>query len=270
MKRELWQEDFEERLAKAWPSFVKCRQRMFVEGPFLSTLLKRLEKPRVLDAATGIGCEATWLLTRGYDVTANEYCPVMRRMATEHASENGVRLRPFAYDWRDFDSCFRPDSFNVILLLGNSLCLLHKKADRVKVARNLFRVCTSGGLLVVDERNFRYIMDERSKILKGKFRYSRRVMYCGARILGHPTSISPRNVTFTYYEASTGSPVGRLDMYPFKEGELRSLFENVGFKCESLYSDLKKGTKKTADFYTYVFTKPLATSVVRNVSQAGK
>jgi hypothetical protein len=150
-------------------------------------------------------------------------------------------------------TAFGRESFDLTLLLGNSLCLLRQREDRELVAANLRAICPAGGAVVVDERNFRYLLSARAEILRGRFRYKRTVMYCGERIRGVPIAISDDNITFAYMESSTGTEMGRLDMYPFKTEELRSLFATSGFSRCDVYSDLAPGAQDDADFFTYVF-----------------
>jgi SAM-dependent methyltransferase len=228
---------------------------MKAEAPFLNQILNMYEVPRVLDAATGMGCETTWLLRRGIDVTSNEINPTMQRIAESYASSQGLCLRLRNHDWLYFDTEYEYDSFDITLLLGNSLCLVKSMVDREKVAANLWKICASGGIVVVDERNFRYIEGESQAILNGDFRYSGKYMYCGNLITAIPIKILPQEVTFAFRNGISNELIAEVDMYPFKRGEIRDLFENAGFKLHALYSDFQVGESDLADFFTYIFKK---------------
>lgn len=249
---ESWRAALERRLATGWPAFVDCERRLRLEGPFLLEVLGQ-RGLRVLDAAMGIGCEAVFLAREGYDVIGNEISPNLRTIATSRARKEGVRLTATRADWRNLGATFRPGEFDAALLLGNSLCLLREQRERRLAAEGLRLICKPGAAVVVDERNFGYILGNRRAILAGHFRYSGRVMYCGRTVRGVPVSIDDDCVRFVYRETAGGKAIGQLDMHPFRRGELVGLFHAAGFHEAKIYSDFVPGYRDSADFYTYVF-----------------
>jgi len=247
-----WKGNVSDELAKRWPEFVDCPKRLETLVPFLSNILAKYDTPKVLDAATGMGCEAVWLSEKGVDVIANEINEDLRLLTQKRAEERGLKLNIVSGDWRNLRNEFKEETFDLILLLGNSLCLLRKLRDREAAARNLRQVCKEGGSLIIDERNFPYMLFNRDRILEGQFRYNYKVMYCGKNIVGRPTQIEKDCVRFGYFDGDR--LVGTLDMHPFETGEITSLFLKAGFSAVVIYSDFKKGYDINCDFYTYVFT----------------
>ena len=243
----------EEHLARIWPTFVNCHKRLITEAPFLQKLINLFPNPIVLDAAMGIGCEVVWLAKNGIDVIGNEINPILSQIAYNRARKSGVTIRVENVDWRKLDIFWGPNRFDIILLIGNSFCLLKKKYEQLRVAKILRKICKKNAILIIDERNFRYIIEDYKEILDGKFRYSRKVIYCGKNITGRPISISSDCITFGYFDTCLSKLVGKLDMYPFKEGELIEIFLQAGFKNFKVFSDYSKGFNPNADFYTYVF-----------------
>lgn len=68
-------------------------------------------------------------------------------------------------------------------------------------------------------------------------------------------------VVFGYVHDILG-PVGTLEMYPFKKGEMKRLLEDAGLKVVEIYSDLAKEKEyrkiygeEPPDFFTYVAIK---------------
>lgn len=251
---ENWQSECGRYLAECWSDFVDCTRRLETEGPFLLNVLGK-RGADVLDAAMGIGCESVFLAKHGFRVTGNEISPDFRQLANDRAKKEGVRFDVTAIDWKSLSASFGRDSFDAVLILGNSLCLLRDADARLQAARNFRAVCAEGGIVVVDERNFKYILRNRARILEGNFHYSGRVMYCGTKVGGRPVVIEPECVRFAYEYKPSGELLGYLDMHPFREGELVELFQSVGFICCEIYSDLRKGYGEDADFYTYVFRR---------------
>jgi len=250
---EYWQGECDGYLAERWTDFVDCKRRLETEGPFLLNVLGR-RRTDVLDAAMGIGCESVFLAKNGFRITGNEISPTFRQIAEGRAQKEGVRFEVTTIDWTNLSAALGRDAFNAVLILGNSLCLLRDAEARVQAVRNFKEVCVKGGTVLVDERNFDYILRDRAEILEDNFRYSGRVMYCGTKVSGRPVVIDPECVRFTYEDRPSGDYLGHLDMYPFRKGEMVELFNHVGLTCVEMYSDLAKGYRDNADFYTYVFS----------------
>lgn len=246
---------FSENLARVWPSFVDCETRLRTMLPFLEKVINGRGAGRVLDWAAGMGCEAVGLALSGYDVIGNEVDPVLLDMGKARAERAGSVIKWTEVDWRNASARIDGRDVASMLLLGNSLCLLLDRQDRCKAAAEIAQVARPGTRLVVDERNFRYMLLERRKILQGDFRYGGRVVYCGHEIIGRPIAISRETVVFGYFWAGSEDLIGALTMWPFAKGELTRLFSELGFRLVSIYSDLLEGERGDADFYTYVFEK---------------
>ena len=247
-----WDERFDSPLARRWNEFVDCPKRLEKEAPFLLSILPKCGK-RVLDAAMGTGCEAVFLAKQDFDVTGNEIDIELRSRAIAFAERERAIISFTDYDWCQLETRFGLGVFDATLILGNSLCLLQSEEARVKVAQNLRAICKKGGSVVVDERNFEYILKERRKILAGQFRFSGRVLYCGQRIRGRPIVIEEHRVRFVYEDLLNGAILGYLDMHPFRRNELIQLFRGAGFTRVDTYSDFEAGYDETADFFCYVF-----------------
>lgn len=256
---------FSERLATRWSEFVDCEKRLAAEAPFLRRLLAKLEEPSVIDVCMGTACEVLFLAGQGVAVVGNEISGHFRTAAVKEASRRAIRMEATAYDWKSLEKGLGGRQFDILLCLGNSFSMLLDQGDRRMVAGVFSRICKPSGYIVIDERNYRYILAESDEIVKGCFRYGRRVVYCGSDVYGRPVEISDQLVRFRYFDTQTGEALGDLKAYPFKEGELVELFRDVGCTLELSTSDLEPGFNADADFYTYVF-RP--TAVLQSRSRA--
>ena len=153
-------------------------------------------------------------------------------------------------DWRALDAQLLEGCFDAVILLGNSLTYLFTQHDQLSALQQFKKVLRPGGLLIVDERNYQYILDHREEILAGHFNYSGKVVYCGREVHARPTEIDDDHVVFEYQHQKTGEK-GTLVMYPFKRGELKQLLVTAGFGAITQYSDYKAGANPDADFYQY-------------------
>lgn len=223
--------------------------------PFLVHALAIEQKQyRVIDLGAGSGCDAVGLAQRGFRVVGNEIDPVMLAAARQLGRRTRTRVRWQSYDWNTIGDD-QPGTAKAAYLVGNSFCLLRHASDRQTAASQFAKLLSPGGRLVVDERNFEYILRDRIEILRGNFRYSRTVVYCGKTVSAIPSCIEDDQVTFAYHMTGTGEFLGELHMYPFRRGELVHLFAGVGLALRAEYSDLKLGYSPEADFHAYVFER---------------
>ena len=270
---------FTDALSEHWAEFVVPEKRLEQEARFLrQQVLEQIECPptqiRILDAAMGIGVETVFLLQEGYYVIGNEIEDTLRQKAKEYAQRKGVTLPEGQLtnaNWLALRKSFGPNAFHLILVLGNSLCLLANPAEVKRALKNFCSLLTPEGVLVVDERNFQVIIDNWNEIKRNPWEvfyskyYTGKIMYCGSEVKGVPTDKADGRIVFTYARVSDGDkPVetyGTLSMYPFKAGQLRSLLLESGFSRVEMYADLSETPisryedAPEADFYTYVAFK---------------
>jgi|ERR1051326_8203559 SAM-dependent methyltransferase len=241
-------------LAKSWPDFVDCAKRLSLEGPFLKKVLKSYRSGLLLDAALGMGCESMFLIENGFTVISNEINNDLVEIAISSSLKRGVKLNLRQFDWRTISRRLPIRSIDAILVLGNSLCLVRKSEQIRTCLEQFYELLKPGGCLIVDERNFPYIMSAQHEILAGRFRFSGKYMYCGSDVIGRPIKISQKLVTFGYFKNS-GDLIGTLEMYAFSDGELQRLLEVSGFRKIKKYYDFKIRPNRDADFFTYTAVK---------------
>ena len=259
----LFPELFDRALAANWEEFISPSDRLKLEGPFLLDILEPYKNGRILDGAAGIGCESIYLNEKGFNIFPNEIERELREIAENIAKKRGIPQAILQYDWKSIGDEISTPYFEAMLVLGNSLCLVLDAEDRRHCLEQFVKVIKPGGMFVVDERNFPYIIENKKHILKNpvkNFRYSREAMYCERSIRGVPYNIGDDKVTFIYFkngrevknlDEARENRVGYLEMYPFKKGELAQLLEECGFARVQKYSDFKKGYNDKADFFTY-------------------
>lgn len=255
MKIDLINENYNSQdLVQMWRDFIDWDKRRIGEDNFLIGQLRKHNVKKIFDAALGDGCDSVYLIKQGFDVTSNEIDGVFLKKALENAKEEKISLKITIFDWRKLDTGLPEESFDSVILLGNSLTYLFSSEAQIKALSQFRRILKKEGVLIIDERNYQYIFDNREEILKGKFHYSGKYVYCGDKVHGRPVEITGDRVKFEYVNEVT-SKKAHLVLYPFKKGEMKKLLTFAGFKFVEQFSDYQKGEKFDADFYQYVCWK---------------
>jgi SAM-dependent methyltransferase len=264
-------------LSDNWKRFALPDERLHQTGPLIEGVVARLGKPKsdvwILDAATGVGFETVYLLKEGYFVQANEIEASLRDAADRYAREQGTPIPGAQFsssDWLELDQGHQAGQYDIVLVLGNSLCHLDT-TEQVTVALGQFhKVLKPGGFLVCDERNFAKILADWDTIALdplNNFSYNNdpdRVMYRGSEVLGAPFHRDGKRVIFDYWETKRAAgkfqpikKLGSLSMFAFDRGFLLSSLTRAGFAEIETLCDLKPcgdntDVKMQADFLTYI------------------
>ncbi len=269
----LWDLDtmFEPSLADVWDEFVAAPKRVDGLGPFVESHINKIgvKQAKILDAATGTGCDSIFLLQQGHDVTSNEIEHRLIAHAQEAALESGQELNVRRFDWRHFEFLDDPETYDVVLALGNSLSCLPTEADVRMVLARFALLLRPNGLLIVDERNYPVIFKNRRRMSRRDFRFPGRVVYCSESIQAKPKEFPKkpgvdRQMLTLEYLRDDGTPVGRFDVLPFAEGQLEKLLIESGFNSVERFYNLEKpnGNREESEFITYVASRSFEESAV--------
>lgn len=241
-------------LAAIWRDYVNWEKRRKGENNFLENQFHKHNIKKIFDAALGDGCDSIFLLKKGFDVTSNEIDKIFLDKALENAKTENVKLKTTSLDWRKLNTELTESAFDAVTCLGNSLTILLTEQDQLEALSQFRRILRNDGLLIIDERNYQYILDNREKILQGNFQYSGKYVYCDDKVVGKPTEISDTKVKWEIIDEATGKR-GFIWVYPFKRGKLKNLLTKTGFTSIEQFSDYKIGENHNADFYQYVCIK---------------
>jgi class 3 adenylate cyclase/SAM-dependent methyltransferase len=261
---------FQPNLADVWDQFVAPKKRVSRLGPFVEERIEEmgLNQAKILDAAMGVGCDSVHLAEQGHTVVSNEIDPRLIAHAVELNQRNGnAPLDIRRFDWRHFEHLAEADTFDVVLALGNSLSCLYSASDVRTVLIRFAHLLRPDGLLIVDERDYTTMFDERGRMAKKDFFFPGEVVYCSRSIQARPRRI-PREqgmdnelLTLEYIRAGDGEMVGTFDVLPFRDGQLVGLLEETGFRNVKRYYNLKpRRGSNPVQFLTYVASRGYDTS----------
>lgn len=238
-------------LAEWWGDLIDWPNRLRKEGPFLLEQLNQHQCHRVFDSSLGDGGDSIYLLQHGFSVTSNESDPAFLKKALKNAADVGVQLDTTQYDWRNLDQYVPEHLFDAIICLGNSFTYLFEAQEREQVLRNFRALLKPGGILIIDERNYPYMLANREKILyEGAPTSPRQVIFCGKKVEVKPIVIEDSLVVM-HYRHKELQLEGKLSVYPFKKEELRTSLEDH-FEHLELFSDFDKGCDAEAGFYQHI------------------
>ncbi len=241
-------------LVNLWGDYIDWEKRRIAENGFLKGTLEKNNCHNIFEAGLWDGCDSIYLLKEGFDVTSNELDLLFTKKAQQNAREANVKLSITSFDWRTLDSHFKKETFDALLCLGNTLTYLFTKVDQMKTLKNFYNILRKNGILIIDERNYQYILDNKKKLLSHGFKFRKNFVYCGELVDVRPVFISKNKVVLEYVHREKNLTV-QLTVYPFKEGEIFGLLKEAGFRKILQYSDFKLGKNSKADFFTYVAHK---------------
>jgi glycine/sarcosine N-methyltransferase len=255
---------FEPGLAGEWKDFVDPETRLNnKEGEALVDLLEReierkgIEKKelKIFDAAMGVGSESVYLLQRNFDVVSNEVDWTLISHARRYAEEKEVKLNFDRYDWRHLAQKVEHEKYDVVLCLGNSLTCLLKTKEMLRALNGFNAILKPGGLLVIDERNYRDMLLRDAEMLGEEFFFPGSVIYCG-EIKATLLEIFGPNETalLGYYDGDR--LVGKFMVYCYGDGEFKGLLEKAGFQVNETFWDFTEVEQSQAEFVTYIARRP--------------
>lgn len=253
--KDIWIENYNSRImAEMWGGHVNWPERRRKEDGFLVKQLNSNNCKQIFDSCLGDGCDSIHLIQSGFNVTSNEIDKEFRRIAKLNAERLGISLNLTEYDWRDLDEYKPYKKFDAITCTGNSFCYLFSRESQIKALKNFYNLIEKEGILIIDERNFQFMLDNRKDILAGRYEGLNKYLYCGKDVHPYPRKISADVVVMEISNHSI-SRKGNLYFYPFRRNQLLNLLKESGFKNIERFSDYKKEFNPNSEFYQYVCYK---------------
>lgn len=109
--------------------------------------------------------------------------------------------------------------------------------------------------MLVDERNYQRVLDNREAALSGALHSIGKYLYTGTnRVKARFVEVRDDLILIEYSHLETGKRAF-YKIYPFRRGELEELLKEAGFTVEKKFSDYEEGDNPNADFYQYVCIK---------------
>lgn len=242
-------------LVEMWGDYINWEKRRKMEKGWLVNRLKRFNCKKVFDSCVGDGCDAIYLIKQGFDVVGNDIDDVFIQKTLQNIKKENVQLNITNLDWRELTKQIPEQSFDAVLCTGNSLCCLFGRGNRIKALKQFYAILKKKGILIIDERNYQYVLDNREEILRQK-PHTTGCMYCGEHVYFRIIEIKDNRIKYKVCREEKDKKAAFIAVIePFRQGELKKSLEKVGFKTIEQYSDYQVGEKPKAIFYMYICQK---------------
>lgn len=166
-----------------------------------------------------------------------------------------MEISPSNLDWRGLSKTYEENSFDAIICIGNSLTCLFGRKNHLKALKEFHTLLKPRGVLIIDERNFQNILDNRHKALKDHLHLTGKYYYTGQDKVATRFPVIREDVVIGEYRHKQSGKKAYYKVYPFKKRELLGLLRETGFSQIESFSDFKKEEDPKADFYQYVCSK---------------
>ena len=244
---EKYQEEYVHRFVEKWDQLIDWSARGMGEGTFFIDELRKRNKHKILDVATGTGYHSVRLQQHGFDVSSADGSPVMLAKAFENARKHGKILKTIQADWRWLNRDVH-GRFDAIICLGNSFTHLFSEKDRRKALAEYYSALKHDGVLIIDHRNYDAILDNE------EFDSSHTYYYCGDQVKAEPEHVDDGLARFRY--EFPDKSVYHLNMFPIRVDYMTRLMEEVGFQQIQTYGDFQESHRtKNPDFYIHIAEK---------------
>jgi len=265
--------------AKVWQLYIgdtKCRTEEYKS--WVVSLLKQQGVQTVLDVACGTGVDSIMLVEEGFKLVSVDASDKMLKYALK---ERWERRKETAFDqwvieeanWLTLaDDIEKPgDGFDAVICLGNSFAHLPDfkgdQSDQKLALRNIASMVRPGGILIIDHRNYDYILET------GCAPQGKNIYYQSDLTQDISTSVlwvnnKPHMITLDYTVQvpipdevqSTEVSKFRLSYYPHRLENFKGLLaEAFGGKLQhSFYGDFKAyiaGESKPPCYFVHVCKK---------------
>lgn len=221
--------------------FVNWQSRLAYELPFIEEQLAAVGAKRLLDAACGTGMHAIALAQRGYRVVGADLSPAMVERARMNASADHSAARFVVAGLGQLAERVA-GQFDVLLCLGNSLPHVLTPAALHVALRDFAAVLRTGGLLLLQNRNFDQVLASRNRWMEPQSHQENESEWLYMRFYDfEPDGALAFNV-LTLQREDGGAWQQRAmstTLWPQTQSELMAALELTGWGEVKCYGDMK-------------------------------
>ncbi|MCX8193016.1 MAG: methyltransferase domain-containing protein [Nitrososphaeria archaeon] len=197
----------------------------------------------ILDLCCGHGRHSLELARRGFkNVEGLDISHYLIRKARAQAEKEGLKVRFREGDARKLP--YPPDTFNVVMILGNSFGYFESIKEDLQVLKEVKRVLTPWGKILIDVADGRYLKEEYQK--RSWEWISKHLFVCRERSLSSDNQrLITREVIVNVKKGVVADQIYAVRLYD-KE-TLKQLLEKAGFTNIVFHGELSPESKRNQD-----------------------
>lgn len=263
--------------AKIWQLYIGDKsQRTVHYKNFLVDLLKAKGCRRVIDVACGNGVDSMMLLEEGFEVVSVDASDKMLKQAYKQRWDH--RKEDIYDKWvieeanwltlpEDIPELIG-DGFDALICMGNSFAHLPdfggEQQDHQRAIDNFFKVIKPGGILIIDHRNYDFILDHGYASQKNIYYNSKHIKDIKTSVLfvnNQPNLVTldyEMDVSDVYPELEDSYNHFRLSYYPHRLASFKRLLKRTFGSCAEhcVFADFKSLSEEpNPAFYIHVIEK---------------
>jgi len=228
------------------------------EVDIFSEILKISPEDKILDACCGQGRHSLELARRGFkNVEGLDRSHYLIQKAKTTAKKEGLNVRFREGDVRKLP--YLPDTFDVVMLLGNSFGYFESIQDDLLVLKELFRVLKPWGKLLIDVSDGDY-MKKHYQPRSWEW-IDRKHFVCRERSLSLDSQCLISREVITHVEKGVIADQFYAERLYTKEG-ISKLLKTVGYNDITFHGELMPSSKRNQDL-GMMEKRIIATAVVR-------
>ncbi|KAH0554329.1 glycine N-methyltransferase [Cotesia glomerata] len=261
--------------AEVWKTLIgDKKQRTQVYKNFLVGLLREKGCKRILDVACGTGIDSIMLIEEGFEVVSVDASDKMLKHALKDRWDR--RKEPGFDNWiieeanwltltKDIKQLIG-SGFDAVICLGNSFAHIHDaygdQREQKQILKNFEMCLKPGGFLLIDHRNYDYILD-------GGVAPARCIYYNSPHTKDIRTSVywvsgEPQMVILDYFlslDENNDDPENRnefrLSYYPHRLNVFRDMLREIfSQKDHKIFGDFKPLNEvKVPAFFIHIIEK---------------
>jgi D-alanine-D-alanine ligase len=156
LKPDWWRRIFNSMYLKTDADVVEDKQITETEVELFTSILNAPKESVILDLACGQGRHSIELAKRGYtNITGLDRSHYLIRKAKSVMQQEGLKIGFKEGDARKLP--FPPDTFDVVMILGNSFGYFESNEDDIMILKEVFRVLKPEGTFLIDVADGSYL-----------------------------------------------------------------------------------------------------------------
>lgn len=221
--------------ASYYDKLVSYKNRKENESSFWLDLFKKYNISNAHDCACGTGHHLILFNELGISCSGSDLSAEMIKKANENCQSRNISSKIYQADFRDITNILHTP-VDLIVNLGNSLPYLSKMEDILNYIKGCYSRLTSEGIMVIETRNFNYLMKEKPRFIPLSFRESFGFIY----VLDYFEEKIEFNILYFNLE-NKDFKTFKTTYFPIKYEKLISMIDNSGFLIKHEYAGYKYG-----------------------------